>query len=140
MEYLAGAFVAVLTIFAAKYFYQIEKNKNMSVKISFRQSDIFETTRPSLAMIRAFKELDTQSTRHFDKNKIRIAFTDDNKAYWIKDSSVYEAEVVDGIVQENSAKIVDMMALDDVKLRNMMFIVDNLTKGNSNDSGSSWNS
>lgn len=139
MEYFAGALVAVICLFFAKYFYQIEKNKNMHVKIIFRQSDVFEATRPTLSMILAQKEIDTQATRHFDSTRIKIAITDD-KAYWIKDNSVYEADIVNGLVQESSAKIVDMMALDDVKLKSMMLIVEELTKGLNSDSGSTWDS
>lgn len=139
MEYFLGALLAIIIIFIAKYFYEIEKRDNLRVKIGFRQSNVFETTRPTLAQILMYKTLDTQTTRHFDSTRIKVVLTE-NKAYWIKDSSVYEADIVNGIVQENSAKTVDMMSLDDVKLKDMMFIVDQLTKGQDSDSGNSWNS
>jgi hypothetical protein len=85
------------------------------------------------------KILDTQATRHFDNTKLKIIFTEE-KAYWIKDNAVYEADIVGGIIQENSSKAVDMMALDDVKLKDMMFIIDKLTEEQPNDRRDSWES
>lgn len=84
------------------------------------------------------KTLKTQSTEHFDKSRVKVVITD-SIAYWIKDNSVYQANIINGIIQENSTKVVDMMALDDVKLRDMMFIIDKLTEGQKNDSRDSWN-
>lgn len=139
MEYFAGSLITIGILFVAKYFYEIEKRNNIKVNIGFRQSHIFEVTRPTLSLILAGKNLDTQATRHFDSSRVKVMLTD-KKAYWIKDSSVYEADILNGIVQENSAKIVDMMALDDVKLKDMMFIVEELTKGQDSDSGNTWNS
>lgn len=84
------------------------------------------------------KPFKTQATNHYDKNRVKVIITD-SKAYWIRDNAVYEADVISGIVQENSTKVVDMMALDEVKLKDMMFIIDKLTEGQTNDSGDSWN-
>jgi hypothetical protein len=61
-------------------------------------------------------------------------------AYWIKDSKVYRADLLEGRVQEDSAKVLDMMALDKVELEEVIFIVDKLTEGKSNDNGNPRNS
>lgn len=139
MEYLAGSLVTILLIFIAKRFYETSKPNKIKINLAFRQSRIFELTKFSMRLYPKRKYLNTQSSRHFDKTKIRIVMTETN-AYWIKDNSVYQADIIDGIVQENSTKVVDMMALDDVKLKDMMFIIDKLTEGQTNDSGDSWNS
>lgn len=138
MEYFVGALIALGVVFFAKYFYEIEKRQNMKVKVRYRQSYIFHMTMP-MAFMTPLKNLDTQATRHFDNTKLKIVLTD-TKAYWIKDNTVYEADIVNGLVQENSEKVVDMMALDDVKLKDMMLIIDKLTEGQTNDRGNSWDS
>jgi hypothetical protein len=138
MEYFVGALIALGVVFFAKYFYEIEKRQNMKVRVRYRQSYIFHMTMP-MAFMTPLKTLDTQATRHFDNTKLKVVFTD-TKAYWIKDNTVYEADIVNGLVQENSEKVVDMMALDDVKLKDMMLIIDKLTEGQTNDRGNSWDS
>lgn len=139
MEYFVGAAITLFILFFAKYFYQIEKNTPLNLKLAFRQSHIFEVTRPTINAMLSFKQIDTQATRHFDSKHLKVVLTE-TKAYWIKDSSVYEADILDGTVQENSAKVVDMMALDDVKLKDMMFIIDKLTEEQPNDRRDSWES
>ncbi len=138
MEYLAGSIVTAILLFTARYFYVTSKPNKINIHLAFRQSRIFEMTR-SARFFPNKERPETQSSKHFDKTKVRIIITED-KAYWIKDSAVYQADVVEGIIQENSTKVVDMMALDEVKLKDMMFIIDKLTEGQKNDSGDSRNS
>lgn len=139
MEYLAGAFITLIVLVISRYFYVKENLDRVELRIKFSQSMLFAKTGSMLYGLPIRKEFVTQATNHFDKGRIKIAFTD-NTAYWIKDNTVFEASVVDGLVQEDSAKVVDMMALDDVKLKDMMFIIETLTEGISNDRGSSGDS
>ena len=139
MEYLAGSLVTIVCIFIARQFYEVSKPNKIKINLGFRQSHIFNVVRPTMQEILHSKPFKTQSTDHFDNSRVRVVLSD-NKAYWIKNNSVYEAEIINGLIQENSTKVVDMMALDDVKLRDMMFIIDKLTEGQTNDSGNSWNS
>jgi len=60
-------------------------------------------------------------------------------AYWIKDNTVYSADILDGIIQEDSTKKVDIMSMDKVQLDEMIYIIDMLTEGASNENGSSGN-
>lgn len=139
MEYLAGSLVTIVCIFIARKFYDVSQANKIKINLGFRQSHIFHLVRPTMQEILYSKPLNTQATRHFDSSRIRIVIADD-KAYWINNRSVYEADVINGNIIENSAKTVDMMGLDDVKLKNMMFIIDKLTEGQPNDSGDSRNS
>lgn len=59
---------------------------------------------------------------------MRVLFVED-KAYWIKDNSVYSANVFDGIVDEESAFKLDIMGMDAVELKEISFIVEKLTEG-----------
>jgi hypothetical protein len=138
MEYLAGSLVTLVLIFLAKQYYEVSKPNKIKINLGFRQSNVFEAVRPTMQQILHSKVLKTQATEHFDKSRVRIVIAD-SVAYWIKDSSVYQAEIIDGAIQENSKKVVDMMALDDVKLKDMMFIIDKLTEGQTDDSRDSWN-
>ena len=70
----------------------------------------------------------TQSSKLIAKNLVRVLFTED-KAYWIKDNTVYTANLIDGVVDEESTLRVDMMAMDTVQLKEMSFIVEKLTEG-----------
>jgi hypothetical protein len=66
----------------------------------------------------------------------------DDKAYWIKNNTVFVSEIIDGdlsSISESTAKVVDMMALDKVELDKMVFIVETLTEGLTNDSSGSGN-
>jgi|688.fasta_scaffold47491_10 hypothetical protein len=139
MEYLAGSLITLFLIFAARYFYEVSKPKDIKIRLGFSQSRMFHITRPALQMMIQQKPFSTQATRHFDSQKVKVIFTND-KAYWIRNNAVYQANVINGIVQENSTEIVDMMALDEVKLKDMMFIIDKLTEGQRNDSGNPWDS
>ena len=139
MEYLAGAFITLIVLVVSRYFYVKEGLDGVKLDLKFSQSMLFATTGSMLYGPPIQKEFVTQATNHFDKGRIKIAFTNDS-AYWIKDNKVFEASVVDGLVQEDSAKVVDMMALDDVKLKDMMFIIETLTEGINNDRGSTGDS
>jgi hypothetical protein len=63
----------------------------------------------------------------------------EHHAYWIANNALQVAKIIDGIVQEDSAKKVDMMGMDKVELEEMIFIVEKLTEGKSNDRWSSGN-
>lgn len=52
------------------------------------------------------------------------------KAYWITDNAVFVADVDDQGIIEESKKVVDTMAMDDVQLKEIEFIVNKLTEGN----------
>lgn len=136
MEYLIGSVTTLAACFSV--YYAIQKaNKKVSRVRGFRtQSTLYELMAPVYA-ISAFFEAPpplpkSQSTEHRDKNTIRILFTED-KAYWISDNCFYEAPIVDGEVDQDSKQPVDIMALDNVQLEEMYFIVDKLTEGGSDE-------
>jgi hypothetical protein len=70
----------------------------------------------------------TQSKNHSKNNTMRVLFVSD-KAYWIKDNGFYTADVIDGMVDEESTTMVDIMTMSGVQLKEMSFIVDKLTEG-----------
>jgi hypothetical protein len=80
----------------------------------------------------------TQASKYSDRNKLKIAMFE-NKAYWIKDQKVWAAEIVDGNIDHDTAKLIDTMAMSGVELKKFQSIIEMLTEGHGNDSRSSGN-
>jgi hypothetical protein len=141
MEYLAGAFLGVLLMFLIRrHFLKSEISKDIMKKIIYRQSHIFDLISPSIPFLGVSEKpfVPTQSSKHNDSMYIPVVFTN-NKAYWIKQNALYEANIIDGIIDDSSKKLVDTMAMDTVQLTQISAIVDALTTRSNNDSGSSRN-
>lgn len=83
-------------------------------------------------------EKQTQSKIHSSKTNIRVIVMED-QAYWIKDNIFYTADVMGDGVDKDTTRRVDTMVMNKVQLDKMMFIIDRLREGNSNDSGSTRN-
>lgn len=138
MDFLIGS----LTAFAAMYVSYIiitRSNITISTKINkISQSYVYEIIKPALPILEAlqqYKTKDTQS-RLFEKKLSTRVLVMGNLAYWIKDNQVYSAEMQNNEIDNNSVKVVDIMGMDDVQLKKIMFIIDTLTEGsNGNDSG-----
>jgi hypothetical protein len=135
MEYIIGSLLTIATIVTMNLLLRSQPVYE-SKSIIYRQSHIFELVRPYVSLgIGPYKELDSQAARHQAKSNIKVLFTE-QKAYWIKDNSLFEADVEGGQVKEESAKVVDTMALDRVQLNEIAFIVEKLTEGTNYDGGS----
>lgn len=131
MEYLLGAVIGISSVFLiAKYFSKIWQQPVSKVRYS--QSHVFTIVGAISSQLGIREELSTQSTKFFDSKHQRILFFK-GRAYWIRDNSVYSANLVNGIVDENSTKVLDIMAMDKVELTDMMFIIDKLNEGRSTD-------
>jgi hypothetical protein len=139
MEFALGVLFAFATIFFVRKFILTESllNDSNAPRLIYRQSHVFELTSPYLQYMPETNLLPmTQAYKHESENKLRVVFTD-NKAYWIKNNAFYQADLVDGMVDESTTKVVDTMAMDKVELDKMIFIVQQLTEGMTNDGGSS---
>jgi hypothetical protein len=137
MEFLLGFLFSFATILFVKRYILNNKliNETKASKIVYRQSHIFSLIAPAIPYMPLEIEIrPTQSFLNDQKNKQRMIFTED-KAYWIKDNTFYEAEVVDGEIDKNTTKVVDTMTMNKVELDKMVFIVQKLTEGNRNDFG-----
>jgi hypothetical protein len=70
---------------------------------------------------------ETQMSKHQKTMQIRVIFVG-NEAYWIKDNAFYVATTIDGMIDHESAKVVDTIGMDKVQLDKMSFIVEKLTE------------
>ena len=75
----------------------------------------------------------TQSKNHYDKTNLKVIILD-NQAYWIKDNIFYRAPLIDQTIDKESAEEVDTISMDKVQLDKMLFIMDKLREGISDDS------
>ena len=139
MEYLL---VIGLTLFAYWSIIKISNKKRILFlkKIKYRQSDIYEMIKDFIPKQRFDKpKFITQSQKHVQKNMLKVVIEED-KAYWILDNVFYTANAINGRVDENTAKPLDIENLSKKDLDKMLSILDDLRKGmKSNDSGSAGN-
>ena len=101
---------------------------NRSVHSQSYFYDVVKVAMPIIDMLKGKPIIQSQATKHRDKNIFKILALG-NKAYWIRNNAVYEAEIVDGQIDKESAKVVDMTHIDDVELKKMIYVVEKLTEG-----------
>jgi hypothetical protein len=140
MEYLIGSFLTIIGISVLNYTYRFFNSDIRPIGLQVSQSRTHSLMAPSVIFIgNRYKHVETQSLNHLESIKVKILMTERN-AYWIKDNTVYVAEMQDGAILEETTKVVDMMGMDKVQLNEMMFIIEKLTEGKSNDRWSSGDS
>lgn len=136
MDYFIGAMTTLLCVLAVYPFVRAQINKINKINVQYRQSYNFSLIQPWASISRPRKELITQATKHHDANSTRVVISND-KAYWIFNNQLLSAEVIDGKVDGNTTQKVDTMALNEVELDGLAFIVDKLTEGTQNESSDS---
>jgi hypothetical protein len=105
----------------------------------YSQSHIHETISPLIPNLKFYKkEIVRQSTNQEEKTNIKVVIFD-NKAYFVKDGTFYCAEMHGTEIDGANATLVDTMGMDKVQLDKMLFIMDQLRDGKTDDSGSSGN-
>ena len=139
MEYLL---VIGLTLLAYWSIIKISNKKRISFlkKIKYRQSNIHEMIKNVIPKQKFDKpKFITQSQRHVQKNMLRVVI-EKNKAYWILNNVFYTADAIDGRVDENTARPLDVENMSKVELDRMLSILDDLKQGvGPDDSGSTGN-
>ena len=113
------------------------EKKKISTTLS-RQSDVHRLLKHFFSISLTNNNNFTQLTKHKQKGMIKVIVLG-NQAYWVSDNKFYVAEAIDGEVQKNTAKPVDIDSLSKVDLDKMLFILDSLRDGKRNDRGSSGN-
>ena len=144
MQYIIGSLITL-----ASFFIILSKMANIYAKtikepifkIKYSQSHIHSIVKPLLppmSEINAPKPKKNQSRKHIQKNRVKVLIIDE-KAYWKKDNVLYVANVNENDIDKDNAVVVDIMAMDKVELDKMLFIVDQLSEGDENDSRSTGN-
>lgn len=133
MEYFIGALATLLCVAVVYPVLSVNYKKAKDIKVYYRQSYNFSIIAPWAWIGGPRKELNTQSSSWSEKHSTRVVFSN-NKAYWIINNELLQADVIEGKVDGESTKRVDTMALNDVELKNLSFIVEKLTEGKANES------
>lgn len=106
-------------IYTQSSIHQIVKN--------FLPKDLFDVPKPL-----------SQSRKHIRDNSVKVLIMEDS-AYWVHNNMFYVADTVDGAVDSETVRPVDTNNMSKRDIDKMLFILDSLKNGNSDDSSSTWN-
>ena len=139
MEYLL---VIGLTLLSYWSIIKISNKRRMIFlnKNKYRQSSIYEMVKDVVPKKQFNKpKVITQSQRHIQKNMLRVVITD-GSAYWILNNVFYTANAINGRVDEETIKPLDIENMPTKELNKMLSILDDLKQGvGPNDSSSTGN-
>lgn len=140
MEFFLGFLVTVVTAaLVAKRYQDLYANAPQRGGIEFSQTRKFMLAPGAYFDDALFNvKAKTQASEFIAKNSTRILVLAD-QAYWIKDNALYVANFTDRGVDSESAKVVDTMAMDDVELKKIIYVIDKLTEGSQIDPGDTGN-
>ena len=139
MEYLL---IIGLTLLSYWSIIKISNKRRMIFlnKNKYRQSSIYEMVKDVVPKQRFDKtKVITQSQRHIQKNMLRVVIAD-GSAYWILNNVFYTANAINGRVDEETIKPLDIENMPTKELDKMLSILDDLKQGvGPNDSSSTGN-
>jgi hypothetical protein len=139
MEYLL---IIGLTLLSYWSIIKISNKRRMVFlnKNKYRQSSIYEMVKDVVPKQRFDKpKVITQSQRHIQKNMLRVVIAD-GSAYWILNNVFYTANAINGRVDEETIKPLDIENMPTKELDKMLSILDDLKQGvGPNDSSSTGN-
>ena len=139
MEYLL---IIGLTLLSYWSIIKISNKRRMIFlnKNKYRQSSIYEMVKDVVPKQRFDKpKVITQSQRHIQKNMLRVVIAD-GSAYWILNNVFYTANAINGRVDEETIKPLDIENMPVKELNKMLSILDDLKQGvGPNDSSSTGN-
>jgi hypothetical protein len=139
MEYLL---IIGLTLLSYWSIIKISNKRRMTFlnKNKYRQSSIYEMVKDVVPKQRFDKpKVITQSQRHIQKNMLRVVIAD-GSAYWILNNVFYTANAINGRVDEETIKPLDIENMPTKELDKMLSILDDLKQGvGPNDSSSTGN-
>ena len=117
----------------------VKRRKKYFAKIVYTQSDIHQIVKNFLPKdLFEVPKLISQARKHVRKNTVRVLIIED-QAYWVHDNMFYVADAVDGLVNPETVRPVDTNNMSKRDIDKMLFILDSLRNGNSDDSSSAWN-
>jgi hypothetical protein len=117
----------------------VKKSRKHFAKIVYSQSDIHQIVKNFLPkdLFEIPKPL-SQARKHRRNNTVRVLIIEDH-AYWVHDNMFYVADTVEGLVNPETVRPVDTNNMSNRDIDKMLFILDSLRNGNSDDSSGAWN-
>ena len=117
----------------------VKRGKKYFAKVVYTQSDIHSIVKHFIP-----KDLfdepkrPSQARKHLKNNSVRVLMVEDH-AYWVHDNMFYVADIANGLVNPETVKPVDTSNMSNRDIDKMLFILDSLKNGNSDDSSGAWN-
>ena len=138
MEYVLAIGLTLVLVWSIIEFNRYKVSQILR-NIHYRQSDIHQSFINLVPKkINNRTKIESQSAKHAASTMIKIIVIED-KAYWVKDNVFYFAETNSGDIVDITAKPVEISDMSKQDIDKMLFILDNLRKGNENDSSSTGN-
>ena len=132
MEFLLGTLTTILIFFLFIVFLINRKNKREPFfLIRYSQSHIHSILSPLLPQVDQITKnvkVNNQSNKHLRNTNVRVLIVE-GKAYWTKNNVFYVADIINGDIDKDNAQVVDTMGMSKVELDKMLFIIDQLRKG-----------
>lgn len=117
----------------------VKKRNKYFTKVVYTQSDIHRVVRHFIPkdLFEKPKPL-SQARKHLKDNTVRVLIIEEN-AYWVHDNMFYVADTIDGLVNPETVRPIDTNNMSNRDIDKMLFILDSLKNGNSDDSSGAWN-
>lgn len=140
MEYFLGSVVTFIISLVVYNKIKSDQKVYRKSKFNYSQSYIYSIVSPmhSPKELGIKKQLVTQATNNIRSKEVRIAIFDE-EAYWIANNTLYVANLLNGMIDQDSTKVVDIMALDKVELNKISVIVERLNEETARDNRNSGN-
>ena len=117
----------------------VKRNKKSFSKVVYSQSNIHQIVRHFLPKdLFEMPKPVSQARKHVSKNTVRVLIIED-QAYWVHDNMFYIADTAEGLVNADTVRPVDTHNMSKRDIDKMLFILDSLKNGNSDDSSGAWN-
>lgn len=129
------AFISIIVV------YFIKNNKyRKTAKRQITQSDAYEIVKQFIVRTvgKVKEKTRTQSEVYEDSMHVKVVLTN-SQAFWILNNTLFVAEQFDGIIEKETTRPVDTMAMDKVELDKTATIVQTLTEGGEDDYRSTRN-
>ena len=138
MDNVIAAVLTLIFVLGIIKFNKRQKSKSLN-KVLYSQSYIHNLIKDTVSKkIYQKPEIVSQSRQHTEKHMVKIIVID-GMAYWVSDNIFYTAQIDNGNIVHETAMPVDIANMPKKELDKMLFILDNLGRGNKDDSSSSRN-
>ena len=129
-----------LAIFSSIIIIMKKINKRNTSYVIYRQSDIHKMLKYFFSLnIETKTRPSSQLTKRLEKDMIRVIVVG-SQAYWVSDNTFYVADALDGEVDTETARPVDVQSMSKLEVNKMLSILDSLTNGKvGNDRSSTGN-
>ena len=117
----------------------VKRTRKNFARISYSQSDIHNIVKNFIPKDLFEKpSVVSQAKKHVRNNTVRVLMIE-GQAYWVHDNMFYVADTANGLVDPETVRPIDTNNMSNRDIDKMLFILDSLRNGNSDDSSGAWN-